>query len=90
MKTMKTKVLNGSINIGTLTITPDMLNSITEKMLEINAAGHSVRLSPEHDFKLAVLAKKLRYANNLSQKSGISKNSLVHWILENVLKDVEV
>ena len=89
MSTMKTKVLNGSINIGTLTVSLDTLNNIVEA-IKSNTHICQVRIFPEHDVKLSILAKKKRYEYNLSAKSGLNKTSLVYLILENVLKNVEV
>ncbi|MDR1226545.1 MAG: hypothetical protein LBK47_06565 [Prevotellaceae bacterium] len=76
------------IRVGNLSITPEMLDEIAKKMPENQVC--SVRIDPLLDLKLAILAKKLRYEHKVGIKSGISKTTLVHWILENTLKDVEV
>jgi len=84
------KCIDSNIEIGTLTITPDMINSIAEKIYEINTATRTVRVHPVLDSKLCFLAKKIQYDHNLTPKSGVSKVTLVHMILESVLKDMEV
>ena len=67
----KNVTLDSSISVGSLTITPDMVNSIAEKMFEINAAGCNVRIHPAQDLELNMLAKKLRYEHKL--KSVLNK-----------------
>ncbi|MDR1226546.1 MAG: hypothetical protein LBK47_06570 [Prevotellaceae bacterium] len=65
-----------------------------EKMKE--ASRCRISIHPEHDYKLADLAHKLRYGqkatitSSSSVKASINKQNLLFLILENALKNVEV
>jgi hypothetical protein len=85
-----TRSLGETIMVGGIAITSDTLNEIAQKTLEINATMCNVRIHPRQDFKLNMLAQKLRYEHNLNAKSGINKTTLIYLILEKALKEVEV
>jgi hypothetical protein len=84
----KMERFNDSIRIGSVTITPDQLNEVNFKTLEINDKKCNVRIHQEHDHVLNLLSQNLRYRHNLP-KSAINKTALVYLILEAALKEVE-
>jgi sRNA-binding protein len=77
------------IEAAGITITKEMLDSIEQAVVEINSGLCHVRIHPEHDIQLSIMAKKLRYEHRLRGRGGISKMALIYLILDNALKGVQ-
>jgi hypothetical protein len=69
-----------------ISITKETQENLGQVVAEINTGMCHVRIHPEHDMQLSIMAKKLRYKHGLRGRGGISKMALIYLILENALK----
>ncbi|MDR3367140.1 MAG: hypothetical protein LBO71_09280 [Prevotellaceae bacterium] len=82
----KKVAVSDEVNVAGIIVTKEMLNNLDKVAEEINGGLCHVRIHPEHDMQLSIMAKKLRYEHRLRGRGGISKMALIYLILDNALK----
>jgi hypothetical protein len=75
-----------NIEIAGIAMTKEMVDDLERVAAEINSGMCHVRIHPEHDMQLSMLAKQLRYKHGLRGRGGISKMALIYLILDDALK----
>jgi hypothetical protein len=78
-----------NIEAAGVALTKEVIETLPQITEEINNGVCHVRIHPEQDIQLSILAKRLRHEHKLRGRGGISKTALIYLIVERALREVQ-
>ena len=73
-----------------IVITKTELDALHEATPKINNTTATMKMYPEIDIKLAILAKQLQHIYKLPNKNGINRTNLTYLLLKQALKNITI